>query len=79
MKIHEYFYNDDNRSLYVEFSTKNDGNEFYRILDLEYEDIEYYSPDIITESDLEAIDKDFVIELITQYLKENDLPEAKIL
>ena len=79
MKIHEYFYNDDNRSLYVEFSTKNDGNEFYRILDLDYDDIEYYSPEIINESDLEAIDEDFVIEVITQYLKENELPEAKIL
>lgn len=79
MKIHEFYYNEDLGRLYVEFSTKSDGNDFYRILDLVYEDIEYYSPDIITEEDLKDIDKSFIIDLITQYLKENDLPEEQSL
>ena len=79
MIIHEFFYNDDNRSLYIEFSTDNDGDNFYRVLNLGFEDIEYYSPEIIDDVDLENIDEDFVIELINQYSKENDLPEEKTL
>jgi hypothetical protein len=79
MIIHEFFYNDDNRSLYIEFSTDNDGDNFYRVLNLVFEDIEYYSPEIIDEVDLGDIDEDFVIELINQYSKENDLPEEKTL
>lgn len=79
MIILEYYYNDDNRRLYVEFSTDNDGDLFYRELQLGYEEIEYYSPDIIDESDMENIDEDYIVELITQYLTENDLPEEKTL
>jgi len=79
MIIHEFYYNDDNRTLYIEFSTDDDGDNFYRVLNLGFEDIEYYSPDIIDEDDMEEIDEDFVIELITQYSKENDLPEEKTL
>ena len=79
MIIHEYYYNDDNRTLYIEFSTDEDGDNFYRVLNLGFEDIEYYSPDIVVEDDMEEIDEEFVIELITQYSKENDLPEEKTL
>jgi hypothetical protein len=75
MKIHDYYYNDNNRILHVEFSTKEDGDSFYRLLKLDYEDIEYYSPEIITEEDVEEFDEDFITDLITEYLKENDLPE----
>ena len=75
MTIHEYYYNDDNRVLYVEFSTKEDGDTFYRVLELNYEDIVYYSPEIIEEEDLEEIDEDFIIELINGYSSENGLPE----
>lgn len=79
MIIHEFYYNDDNRRLYVEFSTDNDSDNFYRVLNLGFEDVEYYSPEIIVEEDMEDIDEDFVKELIVQYAKENDLPEEKIL
>jgi len=79
MIIHEFYYNDDNRRLYIEFSTDDDGDNFYRVLNLWFEDIEYYSPEIIVEEDMEDIDEDFVKELITQYSKENDLPEEKTL
>ena len=75
MFIHEYYYNENNRVLYVEFSTKEDGDNFYRVLKLDYEDIIYYSPDIIHESDLDNIDEEYIIEVIGEYLKENDLPE----
>jgi hypothetical protein len=79
MIIHEYYYNEDTRRLYVEFSTKEDVDRFYRVLELDFENIEYYSPEIIEEYDLRDIEKDFVIELINQYLKENDLPDEIIL
>jgi hypothetical protein len=79
MIIHEFYYNDDNRTLYVEFSTDDDSDNFYRVLNLGFEDVEYYSPEIIVEGDMEDIDEDFVKELIAQYGKENDLPEEKTL
>jgi hypothetical protein len=79
MIIHEFYYNDDNRRLYIEFSTDDDSDNFYRVLNLGFEDVEYYSPEIIVEEDMEDIDEDFVKELITQYGKENDLPEEKTL
>ena len=75
MNILEYYYNDANRMLYVEFSTEEDGDNFYRVLELGFEDIEYYSPNIIHERDLDDIDEDFVKEIITEYLNENGLPE----
>ena len=75
MTIHEYYYNDNNRVLYVEFSTKEDGDTFYRVIELNYEDIVYYSPEIIEDGDLEEIDEDFIIELINGYSDENGLPE----
>jgi hypothetical protein len=73
MTIHEFFY--DNRRLYVEFSTKEDGEDFYRILELHYQDIVYYSVDIIDESDIRDFEENSVIEIVRGYLNENDLPE----
>ena len=73
MIIHEFYYN--NRRLYVEFSIKEDGDEFYRILELPYEDIIYYSIDIIDEMDIKQFEESSIIELIEQYLLDNDLPE----
>jgi hypothetical protein len=79
MIIHAYLYNDNNRTLYVEFSTEEDGDNFYRILRLTYEDIVYYSPQIMEGEDLDEIDEDFVIDLIREYGEENDLPEEQSL
>ena len=75
MNILEYYYNDNNRMLYVEFSTDEDRDSYYRVLKLNYDDIEFYSPEIIDEEDIDGIDEDFVIDLINQYLLDNDLPE----
>ena len=73
MIIHEFYYN--NRRLYIEFSIKEDGDDFYRILELIYEDIIYYSVDIIDESDIRQFEESSVVELINQYLLDNNLPE----
>jgi hypothetical protein len=75
MNILEFYYNDETRILYIEFSTDIDGDDFYRILKLVFEEVEKFSPDIVTEVEMEDIDEDFVKDLITQYLLENDAPE----
>jgi hypothetical protein len=75
MDIHEYFYNDEKGTFEIEFSTNNDGDDFYRKLTLQINEIQYYSPVIINVYDLKDVDEDFIIELIDEYLKENDLPE----
>ena len=75
MNILEFYYNDTNRMLYVEFSTDEDGDNFYRVLELSFQDIEYYSPEIIHEIDLDDIDEDFVVGILVEYLNDNDLPE----
>lgn len=79
MIIHESYYNENNGRLYIEFSTDEDGDSFYRILELSYDEVEFYSPDIINEEDLLEIDDDYVSELIKQYLTNNDLPDEIIL
>jgi hypothetical protein len=77
MNIIDYYY--ESRNLNVEFSTIDDGDKFYRTLNLSFDDIQYYSPTIIIEKDLYDIDEDFIIDLLNQYLKENDLPEEESL
>lgn len=79
MTIHEFYYNEENRRFYVEFSTEKDGDKFYRILELSFKELEYYSPDLIDEIDLNDMDEDFIIEIINQYSKSNDLPEELFL
>ena len=73
MNIINYYYNEDFGILTTEFSTKEDGDEFYREAKLDIDEIQYYSPTIV--DDLSNIDEDFVLEVINQYIMENDLPE----
>lgn len=75
--IHNYYYNENLELLFIEFSTKDDGDDFYRELKLDFNAIKYYSPTIIDQYDLHDIDEDFVLELLSQYLIDNDLPEQK--
>ena len=77
MIIREYYLNEDTGGLYVEFSTNKDGDDFYRVIELTRDDIEYYSPTILDE-DVD-IDEDFISELLFEYSKHNDLPEEEIL
>ena len=79
MIIHEFYYNESNRMFYVEFSTHDDGDRFYRILELQFADFEYYSPDLIDEMDMKDLDEDTVILVIENYLSDNDIPEERSL
>ncbi len=77
MIIREFYQNEDTGNLYIEFSTEEDGDDFYRVLELSRDQIEFYSP-LIIEDDLE-IDEEFIQELINEYSKHNDLPSEEIL
>jgi len=79
MYIREFYYNDDNRMLYVEFSTEEDGDDSYRVLELILEDVMYFSPSIMYENDMYRMDENDIIELVEQYLLDNDLPEEQSL
>jgi hypothetical protein len=65
--------------LYVEFSTEKDGDDVYRILELIFEDVMYYTPNIMFESNMYNMDENDIIELVEQYLLDNDLPEEQSL
>ena len=75
MKIIEYYYNDANRMLYVEFSLDIDEDIFYRVLELHFNDMEYYSTEFLYEGDMDEIEENVVEDIITRYLEDNDLPE----
>ena len=79
MVIRNLNFNENTRTLYVEFSTDEDSDEYYRGLWLSIEEIEFYSPTIITEDDLYTIDEEFTLEILVEYLKDNDLPEEQSL
>ena len=75
MTIIEYYYNDANRMLYVEFSMDVDEDSFYRVLELHFNDLEFYAPEIIYEGDMDDIEKNMVKDIILSYLEDNDAPE----
>jgi len=79
MKLINYYYDEINRFLLIEFSLSEDGDDFYRALEMVYSDIEFYSPDIIDEDDLLDIDKTFVKDLLKEYLKDNEPPQQLLL
>jgi hypothetical protein len=58
---------------------KEDSDMFYRVLELDFEDVKYYSPSLITRKDMTEIDEEFIIELLSQYLIDNELPEQQSL
>lgn len=75
MTIIEYYYNDANRMLYVEFSMDVDEDSFYRVLELHFNEMEYYSPEILYEGDMVDIEENMVKDIIIEYLEDNDTPE----
>jgi hypothetical protein len=77
MNIHEYYYTGHSKKLYIEFSTKEDTDLFYRVLELDFSDVKYYSPTIIYEEDMDEMDEDFLVEIMEQYFLDNDLPEQQ--
>lgn len=79
MNIHSFYYNEENRSLFIEFSLVNDSDNVYRKEELSFNDVEIYSPTIIHEQDMRDVDEEFIIELLVEFYKNNDLPEEELL
>lgn len=79
MKLLNYYYDDISQILLIEFSLNEDGDDFYRSLELVFSDIEFYSPDIVEEEDLLDIDKSFIKDLLKEYLNQNEPPEQQFL
>jgi hypothetical protein len=72
MAILDFYYDEDLEQLSVDFTFSTD---YYFKLELDYYQIELYSPDIISKDDLKSITKTFIIDVLTEYLKDNELPE----
>ena len=79
MNIIQFYYNEENENLYIEFSTDEDGDSFYRTLEVSFRDIEYHSPTIIDESDMKDLDNDFILDFLNSYFMDNDLPNQETL
>ena len=71
------YFNDTNRTLYIEFSTKQDGDLFYRALELDFDDVKVYSTDFIYEEDMYDLEENTIIDILENFLDQNDLPEQQ--
>jgi glutamate formiminotransferase len=65
--------------LFVEFSVEEDGDDFYRVMELSIDEIQIYSTELIDDEFMENIDEDSVIEIVENYLFQNGLPDQIIL
>jgi hypothetical protein len=77
MKIRDYYFSEDTNRLYVEFSTKKDGDDFYRSIELEFGIVQYYSAEII--GDFDDVDQDVIKDVLKNYFLDHDLPEETML
>ena len=74
----DFYYNEDEKRMTIQFSTKRN-SDLYRVLELSYHDVTFYSSDIIDEDDLSDASEDFIKDLIENYSNENDLPQEQLL
>jgi hypothetical protein len=79
MRVHNFYFNDGLQILNVEFSLLNDNENSYRNIELNFTDVEFYSPSIIDIDDMYKLDEDFIIELLEQYFMDNEYPEERFL
>jgi hypothetical protein len=69
MEIQSFFYNDDYRMLYLEFVIE----DIEYSINLDYDEIQRYTPIVITEDDLMEIDLNLVTDIVNQYILTNGL------
>ena len=79
MEIIQFYYEESDQTLEVRFSTETDG-EYYRLLNLSLDEIQYYAPVVIEEHELiDGIDSDFVLEILESHYSENSLGSEELL
>ena len=79
MIIHNFFYNEDNQLFSIEFSLNTDDDNTYRSISISFNEVEFYSPTLIDETDMRDIDNNFIIELLEEYFKDNEYPIERLL
>ncbi len=79
MEIIQFYYEESDQTLEIRFSTETD-SEYYRLLTLTLDEIQYYAPVVVDEHDLiEGIESDFVLEILESYYSENSLGSEELL
>jgi hypothetical protein len=77
MEIIDFYYDESDQVLDVTFTTDSD-SDYYRKLQLTLRTIKFYSPTIIDEDDIIDCDEDFIIEILEEYFKKNDMPDEEV-
>lgn len=80
MEIINVFYNEVSEIFNIEFSTNEDKDLYYRVLDFTFSDIQLFSSTPFDDiEDFVNTDDSEVVELLGNYLQENPLPEQLLL
>jgi len=79
MVIREFYYNEECKNLYIEFSVENDDEDYYRVVELDYSDVFFYHSGSIEEDELSTLEEDEIIEILNDYFFDNDLPKLQYL
>ena len=77
MEIFEFYYDDMEQDMVILFNINAD-SDLHRRINLSLDELMYYSPVILEEEDIVDCDEDTVLEILNEYLKENDLPEEEL-
>ena len=77
MEIFEFYYDDMEQDMVILFNINAD-SDLHRRINLSLDELMYYSPVILEEEDIVDCDEDIVLEILNEYLKENDLPEEEL-
>jgi hypothetical protein len=77
MEIFEFYYDDMEQDMIILFNINAD-SDLHRKINLSLDELMYYSPVILEEEDIIDCDEDIVLEILNEYLKENDLPEEEL-
>jgi len=77
MEIIEFYYDDVEQDMVILFNTNSD-SDLFRKINLSLDELMFYSPIILDEEDIEDCEEDLVLEILTEYFKENDMPEEEL-
>lgn len=77
MEIIEFYYDDVEQDMVILFNTNSD-SDLFRKINLSLDELMFYSPVILDEEDIEDCEEDLVLEILTEYFKENDMPEEEL-
>ena len=77
MEIIEFYYDDVEQVMVILLNTNSD-SDLFRKINLSLDELMFYSPIILDEEDIEDCEEDLVLEILTEYFKENDMPEEEL-